>query len=166
MKLKYISWLPAFLLMVIIFGFSSKPADNSNDSSLTIAQSILTVYENITNIQYQEEVRVSLMDMINHVVRKGAHFSEYAVLAVAVAFHLLVWKKKRLWLLLMPIMISTFYAITDEIHQTFIPGRSGQITDVLLDASGAATGSLLFFLFVAMVVKIKGKSGKAATASR
>jgi len=92
MKLKYISWIPAVIIMGIIFYFSSRQVDNSNESSLTIANRILNIYENITNSNYQENVRTDILDSINHIVRKGAHFCEYALLACAIAFHLLVWK--------------------------------------------------------------------------
>lgn len=40
-------------------------------------------------------------------------------------------------------MLGTFYAITDEIHQCYILGRSGEIRDVLIDSAGVLTGILL-----------------------
>ncbi len=40
-------------------------------------------------------------------------------------------------------LLTVLYAITDEIHQTFVPGRSGRVTDVLIDAAGAAVGVLV-----------------------
>ena len=92
--------------MGIIFYFSSKPVDNSNESSLTIANEILSVYENITNSSYQENVRTDILGVINHVVRKGAHFCEYALLACSIAFHLLVWKRKRKWIFMISVLLA------------------------------------------------------------
>jgi VanZ family protein len=38
------------------------------------------------------------------------------------------------------------YAASDEFHQLFVPGRSGEVKDVLIDSAGAVTGALLFYL--------------------
>ena len=52
-----------------------------------------------------------------------------------------------------------FYAITDEFHQYFIPGRSAEIRDVLIDSSGALTG-ILFVIIVLAIIKIIKKKIK------
>lgn len=160
MKLKYISWLPAVILMIGIFSFSSKPAGASNESSLPIAESILKIYEGMTARTYQEADRLELLNVINHVVRKGAHFSEYAVLAMAVALHTLALKLKLKGVFLGSVIIASLYAASDEIHQTFVPGRSGQISDVLLDTAGAFMGALLFVLAVKLITYRKHKLKK------
>lgn len=160
MKFKYISWIPAVIIMGIIFSFSSKEADTSDESSLTIANQILTVYENIADAPIQEEIRSEKLSLINHFVRKAAHFLEYTILAIAIAFHLFVWKKEGRRLFLSTVLITAFYAATDEIHQLSIAGRSGQIKDVLLDSTGAITGALLFLLFVNLVLNRNMKKEK------
>ncbi|MDD3173313.1 MAG: VanZ family protein [Herbinix sp.] len=162
MKLNQVSWLPAVIIMIIIFCFSSKPADNSNESSMTVANEIITIYENVTNIQYQEAKRAEIAGSINHFVRKGAHFCEYALMAAAIAFHFYVRKRQGKFLFLMPIILSCLYAITDEFHQTFIPGRAGLVKDVLLDTSGAATGVFLFMVVIITLIS-KMKRRKHAT---
>lgn len=151
MKIKYISWLPAAILMLLIFGFSSKPADNSNESSLAIANSILTVYENSTNQQLQTDTRSQLLENINHFVRKAAHFSEYALLACAFALNLLSYRRSKIFLVTGSVLLSAIYAASDEFHQTFIPGRSGQISDVLLDTAGALAGAVFFVIILGLV---------------
>lgn len=76
-------------------------------------------------------------------VRKGAHFTEYAILAVLLRGLAHAWLGKgwRAWAvtLLGVILIP----ICDEFIQTFVPGRSGQFRDVLIDISGGLTGLLL-----------------------
>lgn len=151
MKLKYISWIPAIIIMGIIFYFSSKEAEVSDDSSLTIADKILTVYETISEAPFLDETREIKLDHINLIVRKMAHFIEYAVLAIAIAFHLWVWKKDGMILFILTIGLSAGYATTDEFHQRYISGRSGQIADILLDTAGAIAGFLLF-LFILKVL--------------
>lgn len=146
MKLKYISWLPAIVIMITIYSFSSKTADVSGESSTAIADSIINVYENITDVPLQEEVRVEKIGVLDHIVRKTAHFTEYLILSLAFIFHFLVWKKSGWKLFVLSVGLSTLYAATDEYHQLFILGRSGQFRDVLIDASGAIVGFLMFYL--------------------
>lgn len=151
------------ILMVIIFCFSHQKAEGSNENSLPIANGILTLHENLTNTSYDEEEREEKLNTINHVVRKLAHFTEYAVLAISVAFFLWTWKFKSLRLILLSILITSMYAVTDEIHQLFIPGRSGEVKDVLIDSLGGIAGTLLFYLFIRFVTAIHLKNKNVST---
>lgn len=157
MKLKYISWLPAFFLMIMIFCFSSKTADTSDQSSTAIADGILNVYENIANQQLEEEVRVEKIGVIDHIVRKSAHFTEYLLLAVAFVFHFILWRKSGWKLFFWSVGLTAFYAATDEFHQLFVSGRSAQFRDVLIDTAGAITGFLIFCLLRKLFTKNKMK---------
>lgn len=134
--------------MIIIFLFSAKPADSSNESSKTIANLVLDISEslNIMDEPLQEPEREYVLDYINHVVRKLAHFTEFAILALAVEFHNWIQKRKGARLILLSIGITVLYAASDEFHQLFVPGRSGEVKDVLIDSAGAVTGALLFYL--------------------
>lgn len=147
MKLKYVSWLPAFCLMIMIFSFSSKTADKSDQSSTMIADRILSVYENIADQQLEEGVRVERIGVIDHVVRKSAHFTEYLLLAVAFVFHFILWRKTGWKLFIWSVGLTSFYAATDEFHQLFVNGRSAQVRDILIDTMGAMIGFLVFCLF-------------------
>ena len=152
--------------MIIIFSFSAKPAVNSNETSLKIAERVLTVFEKATGIEYAGDKRADVLGAINHVVRKGGHFCEFALLACTFVLHLLVLKKKEKYLLFAPIILSALYAATDELHQLFIPGRSCQLSDVLLDSCGAATGSVFFAIFMVLYSHHKKKRKLAATLSK
>ena len=151
MKLKHITWLPAVVIMVLIFSFSHKPAVNSNENSLTIANKVLAIYEKVTDQQYDALKRRDQLEKINHFIRKGAHFSEYALLAIAFAFHFFTWKWSKIKIFQLSSIFCAVYAMTDEYHQTFIEGRSGQISDVLIDTAGAVTGALFVILFLAIL---------------
>lgn len=87
-----------------------------------------------------------ISDTINLIVRKSAHFTAYLILAVlycnAVRPNGIAgWKKY-----VITIAIYVLYAISDEIHQLFIAGRSGQPSDVILDSLGAVSGLGIFML--------------------
>lgn len=160
--MKYISLLPAVFLMVTIFFFSSKPAAESSESSMFFVTGIMQLYENVSNTHYQDETKVQIEKNLDHIVRKSAHFCEYALLAAAVAFHLRFRKQKGKLLFFLPVLVVFLYAATDEFHQLFIPGRSGQLGDVLLDTSGGAFGSLIFSLIVVFIISRK-RVGKTSS---
>ena len=62
--------------------------------------------------------------------------------------------------LAMSIFLSFLYAITDELHQVFVPGRSAQFRDVLIDTLGASFGAIITYLIVKLFTKIKTRSDK------
>jgi VanZ family protein len=80
-------------------------------------------------------------------IRKTGHVSEYAVLALLVLWALRKsaeqpgpWSPRHARLAL---LIAALYAMSDEIHQSFVPSRQGSIWDVALDSAGAAAGLIL-----------------------
>ena len=73
---------------------------------------------------------------IEYPVRKAAHMSEYAVLALLIFQALTVFDRKKNRGC-MALGITAAYAVTDEFHQLFVPGRAGRVTDVLIDSAGA-----------------------------
>jgi VanZ family protein len=84
--------------------------------------------------------------MWDPVVEKGAHLLGYGLLALALwyAFH---FDRRRRWLVLLFVVL---YALTDEIHQSFVPGRHPSWVDVLIFDGG---GAVLMLLAVAQVRK-------------
>ena len=105
MKFKNISWLPAVLIMIIIFSFSAKPAEESAQSSQVIVEFVFNNYEKIKGQQFSEEERYVIYDLIHHMVRKSAHFIEYGALAAAVDLHLWVKRYKGFRLIFFSILI-------------------------------------------------------------
>lgn len=153
MKLKYISWIPAFIIMCLIFNFSSKTAAESDGSSLRIANVLLDLYEDMNGKPLDMDQKEAILAQINHVIRKLAHGFEYMVLSLCVAFHLGVCSTEWRRLLLLSVLVSGFYAATDELHQLYVTGRSGRLSDVLIDTAGAAVGAALYLLAVKCIRK-------------
>jgi VanZ family protein len=133
------SWGTVLLWMILIFFFSSQPAHDSNELSKGITRSIKEVVEKIT-----PEEEVFTFGDFNHKVRKNAHFFIYLVLAILVLNSLKSNRVKGSKKILITFMICVLYAISDEIHQLFVPGRGAQIRDVMIDSTGAVVGMLLF----------------------
>ena len=95
-----------------------------------------------------EAEQLAMAEGISFIVRKCAHATEYAILA-GLYWHAL---KGSLSISLRRITViawslTVLYAITDEIHQIFVPGRSCELRDVCIDAAGALVG-LLFCRFI------------------
>lgn len=143
--------------MIIIFLFSAKPAVSSAESSRTIANAILNIAENFMDPALWQEDRDNVLDTVDHIVRKTAHFTEYAVLASAIELHYWITKRKGIRFIFLSILFSFLYAATDEFHQLFVPGRSGEFKDVMIDTAGAATGAFLFYFLLILIEHIKRK---------
>lgn len=94
-----------------------------------------------------EVLGVRDVDLVTLVVRKGAHFSEYAVLGV-LAFGLFRARLRERGLPPFPTAYAVaLVPVADECLQLFVPGRSGQPTDVLIDLAGICAGVLLAWLW-------------------
>lgn len=129
-----ISWGAVFLWMALIFNLSAQVADNSNELSKGITQVIAEAIEKIA-----PEADFDL-GRLNHLIRKNAHFFCYLTLGVLVMNALkgrVVVGRRAFW---MALSICVLYAASDEVHQLFVPGRGGQLKDVLLDSAGAIVG--------------------------
>lgn len=130
--------------MGVIFWMSAKPADESSDMSLSVGYAIGSVIvENFENLPAPEQYAYA--EQIDHPVRKSAHFSEYTVLGIFLSADLLLLclsvpgaaREAMAW------GIGTLYACTDEAHQLFVDGRSGEWRDVMIDSSGVLLGCVL-----------------------
>ena len=143
--------------MGLIFWFSSKPAAVSQKQSHAVGEMVCSVlvsgYQKWSSAKQLKEAV-----LIDHFIRKTAHFTEYTILGILTAnvrqimYRLRSGKaeqdcsafKKSLWRASsLPILWCSLYASSDEFHQLFVPGRSGRWQDVLLDSAGALTGILL-----------------------
>ena len=137
-------------VMVLIFCFSMEPAEQSDETSGRLTRQVISMlYPEYDH--YPETQRTELYDNIQTVVRKAAHFAEFALLGFLLRLCLESWFGKRRWLGVAGWAAGTVYAGTDEIHQIQVAGRTAQWTDVLLDSAGVLTGVLLAVLAVYLI---------------
>ncbi len=118
--------------MVVIFSFSNSNGVKSDSLSKGIISNSITIYEHVTNKTVDKDY---YLDRLDYPVRKLAHFSEYAILGFLVIQFSLSFN--MLYAGSFSILLCFLYAMSDEFHQLFITGRSGQFTDVLIDTLGA-----------------------------
>ena len=153
---KAISTLLVLLAMVLIFLFSAQPGDSSDETSLSVGGLIGKIFVSDFSVWTPEE-QFEFAERINHPVRKLAHATEYAALGVLMtvmfgAYGIRGWRRFGIsW------ACTVLYAGTDEFHQLFVPGRSGQLGDVVIDAVGALAGILLCLLAGAVWLRFKNR---------
>ncbi len=139
---RILSWTAVLLWMLLIFKMSSQPAEQSNELSTGITYNI-TQY--ISNIFPDTDFDIYTF---NHIIRKSAHFFTYFVLGVLTVNALSIKNFLRFKNSLIALLICSLYAISDEVHQLYVPGRGGQVRDVLIDTAGSITGIAFYILFL------------------
>jgi VanZ family protein len=133
-------WLPAGIWMVLIFS-ASGDARSYQHSSRIIVPIMRWLFPGIS---------AQALDLAVLLVRKCAHLTEYAVLA------LLFWRAIRRpikrdprpwsWTLAGRVLLCVaFYAASDEFHQLFVPTRDASLRDVAIDTCGAALGIFMLW---------------------
>lgn len=140
MKKKHCYAILCIFWMLVIFWFSAQVADDSQEMSDFFVRLLDALFS--LDIMKNEIIQ----DMTSFLVRKAAHMSEYAILAILLGLTIREYKKEP-WLLL-ALTATAAYAATDEFHQLFVPGRSGQLKDVLIDTAGGALGLDLLALIL------------------
>jgi VanZ family protein len=132
-------YAPLVVWMALIFLFSTGGLSASN-TSLIIRPLLLWLFPDIS------EERLALAHFM---VRKTAHFTEYAILALLAARAFTGSSQKplrRRWFAA-SLLLVVVYALSDEYHQTFVPSRTGSIYDSFIDISGGLTALLFFTLW-------------------
>ena len=141
--LKPLSFLPAFLMMYLIFSFSSQTGTESGSLSFTVSQKIVSITSELLDQALTEEVKLSYVNKIHPYVRKLAHVTEYFLLAVSVSFPLYVYRLRGIPLVLIAGAFCVGFACLDELHQSFILGRTPSKRDVMIDSIGIFSGIIL-----------------------
>lgn len=144
--------------MVVIFCFSTQIGEDSSDLSGGLCHLLANIVNFVFGMGWDETALLEVAGIISYPVRKIAHMTEFGILAVLIFFALSFYErfsteKKRYcgaWVL------AACYACTDEIHQLFVPDRSGNLFDVGVDS----TGALLALLFLYIVRKVYMKFRK------
>lgn len=142
----YVFAVLALVQMVTIFVFSAQPAEISDETSASVIEVAAKFFNRaFEKLSLQEKLVV--VNAWQTAVRKLAHFLVYTCLGFLLMgtadFADRFTLKQRVYAVN---ITGLLYAISDEVHQAFVPGRSPQATDVLLDFSGILAGAFVFTL--------------------
>lgn len=137
----------------IIENFQGKVENKTSNQNSKVPQA----NEKIVTSNQKEE------NYLDHIIRKNAHGFLYMMLAVIVSSILFNAKKKGKEAVIYILFICLFYAVLDEFHQSFVPGRTSLVSDVLIDFLGSLIGTMFFYLIYYKIyrkIKIKKSVGK------
>ena len=127
--------------MAVVFIFSNQPADVSSKASGGITERVVHA---IT--KDNKRITQTQRGQIETIIRKCAHFALYLIGGTLTTNFISTTKVQGKRIIIYAIAFTFVYAITDEVHQLFVPGRSGEIRDVIIDTAGAITGTMLFWM--------------------
>lgn len=154
--------------MILIFSFSAENREESGDRSRAVTTAIARLLDPSFDDMTDAEQTVAV-ERIHGVVRKAAHFLEFALLGFLSAGLLLLlrhfwWPRlTHLQAWLIPAAFCLLYAASDEIHQLFTE-RGARVGDVAIDFCGAVFGIACLHLAAWLTARIIGRhrAGKEA----
>lgn len=144
---KIISITLVILWMILVFWFSSQIGDDSQVTSGNTIRKIITfINNNIDKVKLEE-----IVELLQPIVRKLAHFTLYTLGGILIFNLFNSFKLKNREKIGYSLLVGALYAITDEIHQLFVPGRSGMIKDVFIDSLGIITGVIICLIIIKII---------------
>lgn len=164
-KVQVLFLILTIAVMCTIFILSHQDAERSSDTSSLLTKIAVKILYSDYDSQ-PAEVQRELWDKASFIVRKLAHFTIYASLGFCAS---LTVGKRRLFTLksLGVIVFGFIYAMSDEFHQHFIPGRSCEFRDMMIDTGGVTVGMLISLAFIGIIASITRKrSNKQRVVSR
>ncbi len=147
---KLLSTILVIIWMFTIFYFSNQQGNGSSSTSKKVSMVIVNILD--IKKEMNEAQKEEIVATIEPVIRKLAHFTLYmigGILLIGCAYAYIMDDKKAITGAL---VIGVLYAISDEVHQLFVNGRSGKVADVAIDSLGIFTG-IVAYLIIAMIVK-------------
>ncbi len=143
-KFRIITIILTIALCALIFSLSHQNSDQSSATSRGLIAKFVAVFVD----DFEElpiEKQKELCAPFQFVVRKSAHFVAYFSLGVLSFLSVFTYEKSLKFKILSSSAFCFLYSVSDEIHQLFIRGRSGEIRDVFIDTCGALLGILLVY---------------------
>lgn len=143
-RLAILFWILTVICFGIIFYFSNQSANLSANQSGILLELFRRIFgENAFS---------------DFIIRKCAHFLEYVGTCLIINFAFIFTKGKKQ--IIQSIACASIYAITDEVHQIFIDGRSCEFRDWFIDTCGAMVGTILFVIIFLVICRIMTNSKK------
>ncbi len=159
---KLLSFLPTIALLFLIFGFSAQDGESSGSLSFQVSLFLVRLFSPLIPAVQSEDILIEYAELIHLYVRKAAHMTEYFLLALSLQLPLAAWLSRFLtwkWRIAAGTVLTILLAALDEYHQTFVPGRSGNLTDVCIDSVGAIAASIILYVFFTILHKRLARQG-------
>jgi hypothetical protein len=146
MKRKIINLVLIIFWMIIVFSFSNQIGTKSSNTSGKLTKKIVSILR-ITDGCSEENEQI-VLNNIEHIIRKIAHYSIYAIGGFLIYCEFNTFKLSSGLKILFTQIVGSIYACTDEMHQSFIPGRNAETRDVIIDSCGIFAGIVVAFILI------------------
>lgn len=151
--IKIISFILLVAWMILVFWFSSQVGDESSSTSGNTIRRIVTFFNSDIS-SYDLE---NIVNTFQPITRKIAHLTLYTMGGFLIYNFIYRFRFNKNKKIVLSLIIGVLYAMTDEIHQYFVPGRSSKVFDVLIDSTGIILGIIIFILLLKIISVIKNK---------
>ena len=151
-QIKIFNIILIVIWMITVFMFSAQKGDVSGDTSGKFTEMIIRILTGKS-----VDTNNPTIQMVETIIRKIAHFTIYTIGGFLIMNYAYVTDKNLKEKILYSICFGGGYAITDEIHQFFVPDRSARIFDIGIDTLGVITGVFIYVLFRKCLQKIINK---------
>ncbi len=142
------SWAMVVFWMLFIFALSAQPATESGNLSKRVTEVIIKAVGRLVSLDIETDNTKDVVSKFDHIVRKCAHGAVYFILGILTMNAFITTGVKGYRAFVFSFLFCVIYAISDEIHQLFVPGRGAQAVDVLIDSIGAFVGIGLYSLLM------------------
>ncbi len=156
---RYILWILLFLAAGLVFWFSSQNAENSSKLSWDVVEQVAEhapMHQNVPD-SIETAKKSAAWDAVHWFVRKMAHFTLYFIIGFLLMCLMRSYQKCDKKHVLIALLIGAVYALSDEFHQYFVPGRDAKLLDVLIDTTGVFAGIALSFAAAWLHGRLKRK---------
>lgn len=143
-----INLILSLAIMTVIFLFSTESGDTSADRSTSLKETLLSFLDPV--------LPDLIYNFIDEHIRQLAHFTLYFLLGITVSMATKCVIIHPIFSYITSFVICFVYALSDELHQYFVPGRSCRIIDIGIDSLGAIL-SISLHLFIVLIIKYKEK---------
>lgn len=163
--LRYLSGIPALIMLLLIFAFSAQDGTTSGSLSYEVGRLLISFADRLFSLGLTDTEIAERALSGQLIIRKLAHITEYFALTLSFYLPLRVWLPYKgvsvdgnyyaCRLILPAFSLSLLSAAADEFHQYFVPGRCGTPTDVLVDSVGIVTGCIALYICHRLIHKHK-----------
>ncbi len=149
---KILSTVLVVLWMLTIFYFSHQQGTGSSSTSKKVSMAIVNIID-IKN-EMLEEQKEEIVRIIEPIIRKVAHYTLYMLGGLLIINNINAYISEDRRMVIYSSVIGVIYAISDELHQLLVNGRSGKVQDVIIDSIGIFTGIVIYLLIKKIIERI------------
>lgn len=131
-----------------IFNFSEQNGTESSGLSRKVARKIVDIFPYTKNLS--EKTKSKIVERSQPIIRKGAHLSIYTLVGILIMSFISTYKIHLKYKFLISLLVGFLYATSDEIHQSFVPGRTASPIDVCIDTAGTFLGIIIVLIIISV----------------